>query len=410
MHSNIRALILYLLSSASLAMALPEPTQTHQITLAAREAATTAAPEGWFTTTKAIATIGGTTDEYVTLPAKTIQIVIPTCVQTLEPDENGYLPPGTCNANWNYYPSFSAAAAFAVLFAVLTAVHVWQAAKYKKSWCWVIIMAGIWETMAFTFRAISTKHQQSIGVLLTFNIFILLAPIWVNAYAYMTLGRMVYCFTPSHSLIGMPAATLAAIFVGLDIISFIVQLVGGSMAGPGSPPEEQMKAVHIYMGGIGLQEFFIIIFIVLCVLFQKKMRQMRQENIKASSTSDWGMLLCTLYFSLAMISVRIIYRFIEFSGGMGQDNALVTHEIYFYILEAAPMFLALLAFNIVHPGRIMTGPHSDMPGLFSLIKNKFRGRKGKKLLDDPSESDVEMNSHFEPVRVPRHKTEQSHYG
>lgn len=132
MHSNIRALLLYLLSGASLATAQPAPTQTHQITLAAREPTTTAAPVGWFTTTKNIATIGGETDEHFTLPAKTIQIVIPTCIQTHEPDENGHLPPGTCNAHWDYYPSFSAAAAFAVLFAALTAVHVWQAAKYKK--------------------------------------------------------------------------------------------------------------------------------------------------------------------------------------------------------------------------------------------------------------------------------------
>ncbi|KAM0260875.1 hypothetical protein ACHAPA_010091 [Fusarium lateritium] len=409
MHSNIRALIVYLLSGASLATAQPAPTQTHQITLAAREPTTTAAPVGWFTTTKNIATIGGTTEEYFTLPATTIQIVIPTCIQTHEPDENGFLPPGTCNANWNYYPSFSAAAALAVLFAVLTAVHVWQAARYKKSWCWVIIMAGIWETVAFTFRAISTKHQQSIGVLLTFNIFILLAPIWVNAYAYMTLGRMVYYFTPSHSLIGIPAATLAAIFVGLDIVSFIVQLVGGSMAGPSSPPDERMKAIHIYMGGIGLQEFFIVIFVVLCVIFQRKMHKMNQQGgIKAFFTSDWGRLLCTLYFSLAMISVRIFYRLIEFSGGEGQDNGLVTHEIYFYILEAAPMFLALLAFNIVHPGRIMTGSNSEMPGLFSLIKSKFRGGKGNQLLDD--ESDVEMKTRYEPTREVGYKADPSHYG
>ncbi|KAJ4269813.1 hypothetical protein NW762_001482 [Fusarium torreyae] len=406
MHSNILALLLYLLSGSVSAVALPPaPTQTHQITLAAREASATAAPEGWFTTTKNIATIGGTTDKYVTIPAKTISIVIPTCVQTLEPDENGYLPPGTCNANWNYYPSFAAAVAFAILFAALTAVHVWQAARYKKSWCWVIIMAGIWETTAFTFRAISTKHQQSTGVLLVFNIFILLAPIWVNAYAYMTLGRMVYYFIPSHSLARMPAVTLAAIFVGLDILSFIVQLVGGSMAGPGSPPDEQMKAVHIYMGGIGLQEFFIVIFVALCIIFQRNMHKLEQgqKGIKGFFTSDWGMLLSTLYFSLAMISVRIIYRLVEFSGGMGQDNALTTHEIYFYILEAAPMFLALLAFNVVHPGRIMTGPNSEMPGLFSLIKDKFRGRKGKQLLDDRSESDVEMNRRYEPTRTVEYK-------
>ncbi|KAM0495436.1 hypothetical protein ACHAP8_008026 [Fusarium lateritium] len=362
MHSNIRALILYLLTSA--VTASPAPTQTKpQITIAPRQPSTTEAPQGWFTTTKNIATIGGTTDQYYTIPAQTIQIVIPTCVQTYEPDENGYLPPGTCNAHWNYYPNFSTAAVFAVLFAILTGAHIWQAARYKK-------------------------------------IFILLAPVWVNAYAYMTLGRMVYYFIPDHSLLGMPAVTLAAIFVGLDIVSFIIQLIGGSLAGPGSPPEEQLKAIHIYMGGIGLQEFFIVIFIILCIVFQRKMHEIRfEKGIKAFIASDWGKLLCALYFSLTMISVRIIYRLIEFSGGQGQDNSLVTHEVYFYILEAVPMLLALLAFNIVHPGRVMQGPLSDMPGLFSFIKDKMRGRKGKQLLDDQSDSNVEMGHRYEPARA-----------
>ncbi|KAF4333239.1 RTA1-like protein [Fusarium beomiforme] len=368
MHSNIRALILYLLSGS--ALAIPTRTQAPEVTLVPRATATeTAAPEGWFTTTKNIATIGGTTDKYFTIPAKTIAIVVPTCIQTLEPDENGYLPPGTCNAHWNYYPSFAAAAAFALLFATLTGVHVWQAARYKK--------------------------------------------VRVNAYAYMTLGRMVYYFIPSQSLIRMPAATLAAVFVGLDILSFIIQLIGGSMASPGSPPDEQMKAVHIYMGGIGLQEFFIVIFVVLCVLFQKKMHAIERQHrgFKAFFTSDWGMLLCTLYFSLAMISVRIIYRLIEFSGGKGQDNALITQEAYFYVLEAAPMCLALLAFNVIHPGRIMTGPNSDMPGLFSFIKTKIRGRKGKQLLDDRSDSDVELKTQYEPTReVGHYDTEPPRYG
>ncbi|KAF5018662.1 hypothetical protein F66182_9337 [Fusarium sp. NRRL 66182] len=400
MRFNICSLLLHLFAASSSLAALPTSSQPSP-TLVARETSATAPPEGWFTTTKSIATIGGTTNEHFTIPAKTIAIVVPTCVQSHEPDENGHLPPGTCNAHWNYYPSFGAAAVFAVLFALLTGVHVWQAAVYKKTWCWVIIMAGIWETVAFTFRAISTKYQQLTGILLVFQIFILTAPIWINAYAYMTLGRMVYYFSPSRSLARMPAATLAAIFVSLDIISFAIQIVGGSMAGPGSPPDEQMKAIHIYMGGIGLQELFIVIFVVLCIRFQQKMRKIEPRS-KGVFTSDWGMLLCTLYLSLAMISVRIIYRLIEFSGGLGQDNPLVTHEMYFYILEAAPMFLALLAFNIIHPGRIMTGPDSDMPGVFSWIKNKFRGRKGNQLLDNRSDSDVEMNSGYEPSRAVAH--------
>ncbi|KAM0433019.1 hypothetical protein ACHAPT_004724 [Fusarium lateritium] len=264
-------------------------------------------------------------------------------------------------------------------------------------------MASIWEMMAFIFRALSTKDQQSKGIYLVFQIFILLAPIWVNAYAYMTLGRMVHYFLPWRSILGMPAATLAAIFVGLDIVSFIIQLIGGSMAGPGAPPEDQQRAIHIYMGGIGLQEFFIVLFVGLCIRFQTKMHKLKGPmGFKDFITSSWGMLITALYFSLAMISVRIIYRLIEFSGDVGQDSVLVTHEVYFYILEAAPMFLALLAFNIVHPGRIMTGPHSEMPGLFATIKNKLSRRNGKELLDDRSDSDVELRQGWEAPRTADH--------
>lgn len=51
-----------------------------------------------------------------------------------------------------------------------------------------------------------------------------------------------------------------------------------------------------------------------------------------------------------MITVPILYRLIEFSGGMGQDNALTTHKGYFYALEAVPMILAVGGFALVHPG------------------------------------------------------------
>ncbi|KAI8679366.1 hypothetical protein NCS57_00214600 [Fusarium keratoplasticum] len=408
MNFNTKSFLLHLLSaSTALAGVIPVTTPTptlspSKVTLAPREDEPTAAPKSIFTTTDHI-TIGGVTNSHVTIPGHTIDIAIPTCKQTITPDENGYVPPGTCGAIWHYYPSFAAALTFAFLFGGLMVLHIWQAAKYKKRWCWVIIMASIWEMMAFIFRALSTKDQQSKGIYLVFQIFILLAPIWVNAYAYMTLGRMVYYFLPWRSILGMPAATLAAIFVGLDIVSFIVQLIGGSMAGPGAPPQEQQRAIHIYMGGIGLQEFFIVLFVGLCIRFQTKMHKLKGPGgFKDFITSSWGMLITALYFSLAMISIRIIYRLIEFSGGMGEDNALVTHEIYFYLLEAVPMFLALLVFNFVHPGRIMTGPHSDMPGLFSMIKNKLSRNKGKELLDDQSDSDVELRQEWQMPRAVGH--------
>ncbi|WYZ33881.1 hypothetical protein EsH8_I_000157 [Colletotrichum jinshuiense] len=381
-----------ILAAATAAHALPSdrplPTPTLQGSLGKRQdttivpSATSSIPTGDFIATQFI-TIPGVTNSYVTIPAKTIDIAIPTCVRTIEPDANGYIPPGNCGAIWNYYPSFVAAIVFAALFGVLTAVHIWQAAKYKKRWCWVIIMASIWETLAFVFRAASSKYQQNNGIYLIFQIFILLAPIWINAFAYMTLGRMIYFFHPSRSLIHIPASTFAAIFVALDIISFAVQLTGGSMAGPTAPPEEQMKAIHIYMGGIGLQEFFIIIFVSLALRFQFELQ--RVEKLAGKRTRSWKPLLWALYFSLGMITMRIIYRLVEFSSGHGLENALITHEAYFYVLEALPMLLAIAIFNLVHPAMVMNGPGSDMPGLFSKTKNAYAKRKGRIPLDQDAE-------------------------
>ncbi|KAF6803097.1 RTA1 domain-containing protein [Colletotrichum sojae] len=371
-------LITLALTTSAMAMpAVPSPTPTLTNHLHERQdVSSTAAPAptGDFITTQHV-TIPGMTNSYVTLPAKTIDIAIPTCVQTTEPDANGYVPPGSCGALWNYYPSFAAAMVFAVLFGILTAVHIWQAAMHKKRWCWVIIMASIWETLAFAFRALSSKYQQNTGILLIFQIFILLAPLWVNAFAYMTLGRMIHFFHPSRSLLRIPASTFAAIFVGLDVISFMIQLVGGSMAGPTAPPEDQMRAIHIYMGGIGLQEFFIVIFIGLALTFQRDMR--RAEGLsRIQIRGGWKPLMWALYFSLGMITVRIIFRLVEFSSGHGVDNTLITREAYFYVLEAVPMVFAIAVFNAVHPGAIMKGPGSEMPGLFATIKAALAKRKG----------------------------------
>lgn len=86
----------------------------------------------YFTSTEVITIKGGVTNSYVTIAPQTIHIAIPTCLQTITPDKNGYLPPGTCNALWDYYPSFGAALVFAALFGILVSVHICQAVAYKK--------------------------------------------------------------------------------------------------------------------------------------------------------------------------------------------------------------------------------------------------------------------------------------
>jgi hypothetical protein len=78
---------------------------------------------------------------------------------------------------WAYFPNFAAAIAFSVLFGILTIAHLCQAIVYRNGFCWVIIMASLWETGAYAFRALGSKDQQSSSIALVAQILVLVAPI-----------------------------------------------------------------------------------------------------------------------------------------------------------------------------------------------------------------------------------------
>jgi hypothetical protein len=59
-----------------------------------------------------------------------------------------------------------------------------------------------------------------------------------------------------------------------------------------------------------------------------------------------------------MIYIRCIYRTVELLGGW--SGYIITHEVYFACLDGLPMVIALITFNIFHPGRyIKTGNRND---------------------------------------------------
>jgi len=223
-------------------------------------------------------------------------------------------------------------------------------------------MAATWETAGFILRILSTRHQLSLGLYIPEELLILLAPIWINAFDYMVLGRMIYYFLPEQKVLGIHATRFTRYFVLMDILAFAIQGTGGSIMSGG--PDESMKAVktglHIYMAGIGLQQAFILFFVSTAIIFHRRVLVLEREGVLAQKgKTSWRPLLYTLYASLGLITVRIIFRLVQYASGF--LSTIPTHEVYFYCLEALPMFLALFLMNITHPGRTLVGPDSEFP-------------------------------------------------
>ena len=132
-------------------------------------------------------------------------------------------------------------------------------------------------------------------------VIVLIVPPGVNAFAYIVLARMIHFFIPSHRVFHILAIALAATFVALDIISFVIQLVGGGMATPTASTAQQQKGINIYMGGIGLQQAFIVIFTVLAIRFHSK--RLALDRAQAGPTKPWKPLLYAVYAALSLITV-----------------------------------------------------------------------------------------------------------
>lgn len=131
------------------------------------------------------------------------------------------------------------------------------------------------------------------------------------------------------------------------------------------------------MGGIGLQQAFVLMFTVLVVKFHLSVREVSMPR-----KTSWRALLFALYLALALITVRIIFRLVEFSSGL--YGSIPTHEAYFYVLEALPMLVALGAFAVVHPGSVLVGEESEFSKL-KVVKGKRRwwccGRRSRTKID-----------------------------
>lgn len=104
----------------------------------------------------------------------------------------------------------------------------------------------------------------------------------------------------------------------------------------------------IMVAGIVIQLASITVFVFLALEFLR--RTIRQDIIR-SMKRTMVPLLCAMVLSILAIYVRSIYRTIELL--QGWTGYLITTETYFVVLDGAMMVLAVVVFNVIHPGWFM---------------------------------------------------------
>ncbi|GKT45369.1 putative lipoate-protein ligase A [Colletotrichum spaethianum] len=295
----------------------------------------------------------------------------PSCM-TAVPGKYGSVPIDACNSYYFFDPSFEGNMAFAVIFGLSLVAHVVQAIVHKKRFCWVVCVGASWEITAFILRTLGSRNQQQIGYQIGGQLLFLLAPLWINAFAYMLSARLVYFVLPDQKVVGIKALALTKIFVTIDVLCFLVQAAGGViMSNTEVSPDDPILRTgqQVYMAGCGLQLAFIVVFCGLMGRFYVKMQRAQRLDldVKRIKAMVWVM-----YVVLVLIIIRIIFRLVEFGPGANSDNPILTNENYAFGLDALPMVLALVLLNAMHPGIVLRGENSEFPRLSRKEKKQMK--------------------------------------
>jgi len=248
---------------------------------------------------------------------------------------------------YGYNPSLVLPVVCACLFGVATLIHI---ALTTRGHCWRLMWAfnlGCFgEVVGYLLRKYSAQHptgaDHGLGLFIGQNLCIILAPACLAASEYMVFGRMVMWIGRHHSLIRPTRVT--RIFVFFDVLSFIVQGVGGSLFSAGKP-SLYTPAKAIICTGFLIQIISFGVFGIFAKVTERRAARAGDLPVKAKH------LLWTLYLGIIFILIRSVFRTIEFAEGTNETGYFLRREVWYYCLETFPIFLCVCLFIISHPSR-----------------------------------------------------------
>jgi hypothetical protein len=229
-----------------------------------------------------------------------------------------------------------------VLFFISGAIHVYQTIHHKSwrttlllPWAAALMIAG------FAIREVGAYHTDNLTYLIASTVLIMSGPPVYALINYFILSRILF-YIPY--LAPMHPGRVATTFVGLDAICEILIGQGAWRMANSSMTEKQRKlGANLVTASLCLQVALFGSFGLLAAHFHKRARK---ANVLSK---DLRIILYVLYVSATVVTIRCIYRLVEYI--QGWDSTIYKNEVFFWIFEAIIMFLNTALLNLFHPGK-----------------------------------------------------------
>ncbi|KAI6780466.1 uncharacterized protein J7T54_002864 [Emericellopsis cladophorae] len=263
----------------------------------------------------------------------------------------------TCSVeDWGYIryrPSVPGNAIFLAVMAVLALAQLYLGFRHKTRGFMITMCLGLTtETLGYVSRVLMNGNPFSRDYFLWYLITLTIGPVFIAAAIYLTLGHIVVAHGESISRI--KPRTYTTFFVGCDIVSLVVQAVGGGIAAstPVTNPYMIDVGTNILVAGLSIQVACLFAFSACSLEFFWRVRKnpsmANPEFTDLVNSKRFKFFLIAVLGATGCLFVRTVFRSVELSEGFAGE--LANKEVEFMILDGVMVILASLCLTIWHPG------------------------------------------------------------
>ncbi|ORY45081.1 RTA1-domain-containing protein [Rhizoclosmatium globosum] len=259
------------------------------------------------------------------------------------------------NGDWNYSlsPFFEPPRPILALtatttFALLTLSHVTLGLRHKTKYMIPLIIGCILETLGYIYRYMSIQDPFDATKFVVQYVSVIIAPILVTTSLYTLLEKVMHASHPSVA----PFRNASWVFVGVEVVTFFVQVVGAGIASaPDAGEGVQKVGSWVMVGGIGLQLGSFCVYLGIAWVFYARARDLEVVGCVAALNPHWRKVFNVLVLASGVVLVRSVFRLVEFV--IGYDGPIAKNELYLYGFDFLLMAISCFCLVLVHPGRIL---------------------------------------------------------
>ncbi|GAA6008611.1 hypothetical protein JCM11491_003368 [Sporobolomyces phaffii] len=251
-------------------------------------------------------------------------------------------PPGSYLYNkYGYEPSVAMNTVFVVLFSLSLLIHLGQLGVARRSWFMVVMPIGcLLEVIGYAFRLYSHSDVAAkspyIGQLAT----LVIAPTFFSAALYWMLGLIIALVAPTKTFVS--AKWFKITFIVADVISLVIQAIGGGQAGSAGDDRDKLHTgSRVMLAGIAFQLAVMVIYVAYGCYWCFRARR---EIAKAGSRMQ--LMLGAMAVASACIIARGIFRTCELEEGF---RGRLAEGQRFILVDGIPIIVATFVLSAIHP-------------------------------------------------------------